>query len=72
MFYVSCCQFTLISISKCIHTLLYSITFSTGRVLVRDQSIGTMVGVGCELKGLSTTLVAGSTVEFPHIIHQRT
>jgi hypothetical protein len=72
--YVPGCPFNLISISKLTHTLPYSVTFVKNSVLVQDQNIGNMIGVGYESCGLyylsaPTLPIACSAVESPLVLH---
>ena len=50
--YVPDSPFNLISISKLIHNLNYSITFSQSSVTLQDRSTGRTIGIGPESQGL--------------------
>ncbi|KAM7495781.1 hypothetical protein LguiA_020195 [Lonicera macranthoides] len=74
--FVPGCPFNLISVSKLTQTLPYSVTFVTNSVLVQEQSIGKLIGVGHEYRGLyyltlPSTPVAYVASDPPALIHRR-
>ena len=74
--YVPDSLFNLISISKLIHDLNCSITFSHSSVTLQDRSMGRTIGIGHESQGLyhlssaPSSTVCTSTDE-PLLIHRR-
>ena len=70
------CPFNLISISKIIHTLNYSIPFSDKSVILQDQNTGKTIGIGRESQGLyhltSPSFPAACiSTDAPLLIHSR-